>query len=164
MTSFTERYPNFTISEFSEDPERFADRRILISLQYARHTLGVEIYPSPSPGALARFDDASKGSQHYCNPEKGIYANAIDFFVAGNPVSAFFGLTASYAFRRIGVYFDTTFAGQPWVMFHGDNNYVSDTRLWYRDKGKYAYPKYGTEGYAGFLALLQSRVTDFNQK
>jgi hypothetical protein len=159
------KYPDFSPEEFPEDPNAYASEYLLATLQSARSALKVPIYPSPAPGALARFDRTT--SMHFCDPDKYEYSKAVDFFVAGNPVDAFYKLVMSRTFYRIGVYFDTRYRGQNWVMFHGDNGYSNLTRLWFRDKGKYYYPRY-TPGKGGdyllFLNLLQSRVYDNNKK
>lgn len=161
-------YPNFSVNEFSEDPDKYASPRILDALQCARTELGVSIYPSPAPGALARFDDRSYRSMHYCNLYKGIQAKAVDFFVEGNPVDVFHKLVMSHAFRRIGVYFDTHFAGKSWVMFHGDLDYTNPTKLWYRDTaGHYHFPVWenGRGGdWLTFLTCLEQQVYVFNKK
>ena len=56
--------PNFSESEFSEDTKH-ADPILLTNTQKYRNIIGVPFNLSPVPGALARFDDESKTSEHY---------------------------------------------------------------------------------------------------
>lgn len=150
-----ENVPNFSSGEFSEDPDIYAYKHLIYSLQLARSELKVPVYPSPAPGALARTDERARRSMHYCNPEEGLFSRAVDFFVEGNPVKALFVLLGGGHFTRLGMYFDTFYDGKPWVMFHGDKypDYSQHGFIWYRDEnGVYHYPH--KTGFGNFAAYL----------
>lgn len=133
--------PDFSVKEFSEDPDKYADPEVIYNLQRARLLLNVKIFPSPVSGALARINTGSKTSQHYTDSQGTIKSKAIDFFCEGNCAVNTMLLLNSRIFKRFGVYFDTKYDGKKWVMFHGDNKIKSDPLFWYRDGcGVYHYP------------------------
>mgnify|MGYP006442137921 CR=1 FL=1 len=45
---------NFSPGEFSEDPDKYAEPRLIYNLQKTRSLLNRPIFPSPVDGALAR--------------------------------------------------------------------------------------------------------------
>ncbi len=124
---------NFTKDEFSEDI-KYAHTDLLQNLDLLRDFVGCAIFPSPVQGALARFDQKSKDSQHYA---KNRLSTAIDVFVNTDPFEAYCKILYSKLFRRVGVYFDTKYRNKPWVMFHLDLK--DQDLLWYRDEFGYCY-------------------------
>lgn len=123
----------FKPKEFSEDI-KYADSKLLKNLDRLREYLGTPVYPSPVPGALARFDLGAKRSQHYAVKR---LSTAIDFFVKGDPFEVYIKILKSGLFPRIGVYFDTFYKNRKHVMFHCDLK--DQNLLWLRDKHGYTY-------------------------
>jgi hypothetical protein len=158
--------PNFSPNEFSEDQNIYANADLIYSLQATRNDLNVPIYPSPAPGALARTTPRAATSMHYADPAKGILSRAVDFFVEGNPVRAFFTLLGGAHFVRIGIYFDKHFDGQQWVMFHADRSSQVNKQgmIWYTtETGEYRYP--ARTGYGEFTEYLyRYRREDYNKR
>ncbi len=120
---------NFKEREFPESSVH-AEPKLLYKLDDFRDYLNHPIYPSPVPGALARFDTVT--SQHSAVDRK---SSAIDFFCACDPFEVFIKLLESKLFKRIGIYFDTFFMGEPHVMFHVDLKHQD--LMWFRDGGYY---------------------------
>ena len=142
--------PDFKPSEFSENPDKFADPRLIYNLQDYRNLLGKKVYPSPVPGALARSD---KVSQHYYNLEADIKSRAGDVFVEGCTAEAWQIAVTSQLWGGVGLYLNTLFKNQKWLMLHldlralGKNHSKKTVLLWIRDKkGQYRYPQYEKGG------------------
>jgi len=125
---------HFHPAEFSEDIEH-ADPKLLKKLDKLRDFLAVKIFPSPAPGALARFDLKSHRSQHFASKTRK--SKAVDIFTAGDPFSTYLKILHSQLFRRIGVYFDTKLRGCKEIMFHLDLK--PQDLMWFRSEGKYMY-------------------------
>ena len=123
----------FKPSEFPESISH-ADPELLTKLDQLRDYVGFPIYPSPVPGALARFDIGKKASQHYAVDRK---STAVDIFCHGEPFESFVKICKSGLFKRIGIYFDTWFRGRKWVMFHID--LLDKDLTWFRNDGEYTY-------------------------
>ena len=123
----------FKPSEFPESIEH-ADPELLGRLDLLRGYAGFPIYPSPIPGALARFDIGKQTSQHYAVDRK---STAVDIFCGADPFEAFVKICRSGIFPRIGIYFDTWFRHRKWVMFHID--LLDEDLLWFRNGGQYTY-------------------------
>ena len=123
----------FKPSEFSEDIKH-ADPELLNDMDKLRAFARVKIYPSPVPGALARFDIGTSDSRHYAVNRK---SDALDFFTSGDPFEVFTKIIQSGLFKRVGVYFDTYFKGRKEVMFHVDEK--DQHLLWSRVDKKYLY-------------------------
>ena len=121
----------FKPNEFSEDI-KYAAPSLLFSLNFLRGFIQAPIFPSPAPGALARFNGSSK-SQHYVGDEDHPIrlSTAIDVFIDLPPFEAFVKIIKSKAFNRIGVYTDVSFHGKHHVMFHIDLK--PRELMWYRD-------------------------------
>jgi hypothetical protein len=124
---------NFKPSEFSE-PIKHASPELLDKLDQLRDFINRPIYPSPLPGALARFDDGQKTSQHYAVGRK---STATDVFIDCEPFEALIKICRSNLFPRIGIYFDTFFRHRKWVMFHFD--LFEKDLMWFRNDGGYTY-------------------------
>lgn len=141
----------FSPGEFPEDPNQFAEPKLIYSLDEARMMHDRRIYPSPVKGALARFDPLGKKSQHYVDLERGRLSKAVDFFPTGMAISMYHVLMAGGKFQGIGIYLDSTGPdGEPWVMFHADIREVGFRQhvplLWFaekdeKDEWKYRYPQ-----------------------
>jgi hypothetical protein len=122
----------FKKDEFPEDI-KYANPELLTKLDMLREFINKPIYPSPAPGALARFS-GSTTSRHYAVNR---LSDACDIFIDCNTFDAFLLILQSKLFNRVGVYFDTYFHNKPHTMFHVD---LKDQQLiWYRDAGKYFY-------------------------
>ena len=103
--------------EFSEDPDKYAEPKLIYSLGKLRRLLGVSVYPSPVHGALARVS-GSKTTQHYAVDR---LSTACDVFIKGIPFEIFTKIMHSKLFTGIGIYLDTNGVdGLPWIMFHLD--------------------------------------------
>ena len=124
----------FNKDEFPEDPEEFADPVLIFSLDRLRGLIGNKIYPSPVKGALARFDERSKKSQHYAVDRK---STAIDIFPEGDPYINLLLILQSKLFNGVGVYFDTYYFGRFRTMFHLDLR--ENPLLWTRTGHTYRY-------------------------
>ena len=107
---------HFTQKEFPE-PLEHADPILIKNLDKLRDKMRSEIYPSPVPGALARFDFGASDSEHYAVNR---LSTAIDFFCNADPFEAWVKIIKSKLFTRVGVYFDTFYKNRKWVMFHCD--------------------------------------------
>lgn len=126
----------FKKHHFSEDPDIYAEPQLIMNLDNYRKQLGNRVYPSPVEGALARFEDTAKGSEHYAISRK---STAIDIFPKGSILKAWTVAVASGLWTGIGVYFDTKYRGKPWCMLHLDNR--EKRLIWYRlNKKDYYYP------------------------
>lgn len=114
---------NFSLSEFPEDPIRFADIVTIRSLDVFRAMLNQKIYPSPMKGALARFTGRETSQHRVIAKESKIIkrSTAIDVFCEGDAFENMQIAMKSRLFNGIGIYLDTFYAGQPWVMMHLDN-------------------------------------------
>lgn len=137
------KIPNFKRSEFREDPNKYAKPQLVYKLQDLRNYLGNRIHPSPVEGSLARFS-GSEDSRHYAVGRK---SDAIDIFVEGYPLHNWVLLLESRLFTGLGLYLDTEYNDNDWVMFHGDlrvpDNY--EVFIWVRYAGEYYYPQYYDE-------------------
>jgi len=140
---------HFTPEEFSEDPDRFADPKLIIKLNIFRGLLGIPVYPSPVPGALARFDGDPE-SRHYA---VGRQSDAVDVFCNCGIFRAWTAALHSGLWGGIGVYFDTKFRGGEWPMLHLDCR--SKHVLWYREEHRYFIP--ANTGSWAFLGQLLAR-------
>ena len=118
----------FKPSEFTDGFEH-ADPVMLQGLDHFRELLNAPIYISPAAGALARFDDASSGSGHYAVGRK---SDAIDVFCEAPPARVYQLATTCGIWGGVGVYFDTTYAGSAWTMFHLDQRPGSGLVYWCR--------------------------------
>lgn len=120
----------------SEFPEKLslADPVLIENLIRLREYLNRPMFPSPVPGALARTDDGASESEHYA---VGRLSRAVDFFCDMDPFEAYVKIVQSGLFPRIGIYFDTWFKHQKWVMFHVDLK--PKPLLWFRNDKKYFY-------------------------
>ncbi len=131
---------NYTLSEFSENPIKYAHSQLILNLDGLRDFIECVIFPSPVPGALARFDSEAKDSQHYA---KFRLSTAIDIFIDCDPFRAWNKILYSKLFNRAGIYFDTYYKNKKWVMFHVDLK--DQDLLWFRDKNDPELQS--TEGY-----------------
>lgn len=151
-------------SEFSEDPNKYAEPELLYSLGSLRKRAGVKMFPSPVSGALARFT-GSKTSQHFVNrkelPTKR--STGSDIFMEGIPFVNYQTILRSYKFNGIGIYLDTIGGDSlPWIMFHvdirpyGSNPYNRiEPLIWIAEKifdtaknkwvTKYRYPQFDSK-------------------
>jgi len=140
----------FKASEFPEDPERFADIFFLRELNAFAVDLGSRVFPSPVPGAFARFD-GSVTSRHYAVGRK---TDACDVF-CNCSISKAWTMAVKH-FPGVGVYFDTHYRGGPWPMLHVDTR--PEALLWYREDGTYHYQ--GEPGFYDHLfELLAEPIT-----
>lgn len=132
-----EVYYYFDIKEFSENPELYAHSDLLTSLVAFRKLLAAQIYPSPVPGALARFDN-EHGSLHNVYNAKNVgVSKAIDVFCNTSIFRAWTIALESKCFNGIGAYFDTKYKDEEWPMLHLDKR--DNPLIWFRDEGKYYY-------------------------
>jgi len=128
--------------EFSEDPDKLAEPRLIYSLGDLRRLLGAKMRPSPVPGGLAR-NYGSKKSQHYVVDR---FSTASDQFIEGVPFDIYSKILYSNLFTGIGIYLDTTGPdGKPWIMFHLDIRKRNFPFIWIVQKidgvNKYRYPQ-----------------------
>lgn len=140
------RVPNFHPDEFPEDPDRYADPKLIYTLQAYRTRINQAVYPSPVKGALARFG-INTTSQHSAVDRK---SRAVDVFAEGVPVSNFACLITVPEIMGIGIYLDTNGPdAAPWIMFHMDIRGVGFTAdvplVWIckkvQGRNKYYYPQ-----------------------
>lgn len=135
---------HFKPKEFSEDPDLYADPKLIYILDDFRQYLDERMYPSTHPGALARFDDKSKASQHYAKNRK---SKAIDGFLEGQPLYNFYAALSFGRFKGIGIYIDTHFSDldASWAMFHLDirtTGFGPYPLIWMRSGPyRYLYPQ-----------------------
>lgn len=122
----------FTEKEFSEDPNVYAEPFLIYSLDKFRELLKAPIYPSPVPGALARFDKGAEYSRHFAVERK---STAIDIFCKIPIFQAWSIAIQSNLWGGIGVYFDTYYCNKPWCMLHLDQRKTDS--LWFRSNKKY---------------------------
>lgn len=118
---------HFSLDEFPENPLKYADPKLIISLDRLRELINLPIHPSPVKNALARFD-GSKTSRHYA---VGRLSDAIDVFIIGNKLEIFLKIIQSNLFTGIGLYFDTHYRGNSQMMVHLDLR--EKPLMWYRD-------------------------------
>ena len=134
--------PNFTHKEIPPYKAMYMDRRILSRTQAYRDILGCPFSISLNDGALIRFLDGRKTSEHHViinpqslRPEK--LSRAIDGFPDCNIFKAW--TLALGLFTGVGVYFDTKNNHRiPQPMLHLDLR--SQPLIWYREDGEYFYP------------------------
>lgn len=162
------KIPNFKPEHFPENPDLYSDPKIMYALQSIRSKSRQLIFPSPAPGALARFD-GNEATQHYVgnalNPTRK--STAIDFFMEGIPIQNLCTVMTITEIKGIGVYLDTFGPdGKLWVMFHIDvreNGFTDDLALlWICEKvwkpsdkkmiNTYRYPQTTLE----YWSLLQN--------
>jgi hypothetical protein len=109
----------FKKTEFPENPDKFAEPKLIERLDEFRDMLGRRVYPSPVKGSLARYKEGSTTSRHYADDTKK--SRAIDFFPEGVPVDVLMVLLYCGLFNGIGIYLNGKgFDGKPWVRFHVD--------------------------------------------
>jgi len=144
----------FSPSEFSEDISH-ASPALLESLDELRGLYGDKIYPSPVPGALARFEVADQDSQHYAG--EGHKSKAVDWFPGGSVQKAWLMAVSCGKFGGIGVYFDTHYEGRKWPMLHTDLRDRTPALLWYRMNGRYYYFQYNDEHMQKFFGLMEKQ-------
>jgi hypothetical protein len=126
--------PNFKSREFSEDPDEHAHPYLLEAVQKYRTLLGHPFIPSPTPGALARFEPDDMKSMHYALAKM---SKALDGFPDCDIFEAFLIAVRSGLFGGVGVYLDTQLKGSYKPMLHLD---LRETPLmWYRAGGVYKY-------------------------
>lgn len=142
------KIPDFSLDNFPEDPDEYAEPQLLYNLQTQRNIFGKPIIPSPVGGALARTAADQIKSQHYADPKKKIKSKAVDVFPEGDPLKNLILALSSQLWGGLGVYFDTEYGGKTWVMFHfdirdlGEEHKKKMTLLWFRIEGAYFYPQY----------------------
>jgi len=149
---------------WSEDPDRYANPQIILAVDYFRHILGAPVFPSPVPGALARFD-GSETSRHWVGDaeEPSRQSDALDIFCGIDIRTAYLTALTMRDFGAIGVYFDTHYRHQPHCLLHLDlrhleaSNPNQPTVIWYREDGEYHYPSKNRAASKRMLELLASR-------
>lgn len=131
--------------EFSENPNRYAKSQLIYAIDQIRDWYGHRVFPSPHPGALARFD-GSPESRHYA---VGRLSDANDLFPDGDPREFFLLTLSSDLFGGIGIYWDTYYEGEHKYMFHLDKRPLGvghnrkTALIWIHDKQNgYRYPQY----------------------
>lgn len=145
----------FAPDEFPEDPNRYARPKLIYRLDSYRLLLGEYVYPSPTAGGLARFDNASKGSRHYAWGKQ--LSDAVDVFPEGDPGRALLIALTCQLFGGVGLYLDTEHDGHNWPMIHldlrslGRNHADKTALLWVRRNGQYTYPQYEGENCSNIL-------------
>jgi len=121
------------------------DSNLLTMLDDLRDQWGKPIHISPVEGAIGRVDDSS--SQHNIIYNLGV-SRAVDMFPEGEsggsmtPAEAeeFAALARNLGFTGIGLYRDTFYNGQPWIMVHLDtriNVNQGEAATWSRIGGEY---------------------------
>ena len=140
---FTKQIRHFKPSEFSEWIG-YGHPKLFCSLDEFRRILGCRIFPSPAPGALARFDWSDRKSQHFCDYQGPRLSKAVDVFPDCQIEHAFIMAMCSQLFGGVGVYFDTFYNGKKWPMLHLDIRDIEDvTLIWFRHQhNDYRYPQY----------------------
>lgn len=107
--------------EFSEDPNKYAEENLIYYLGRLRKKIKRKMRPSPVSGALARFDEKSSTSMHFCSLSHSRKSKASDMFIEGVPFVIFSTILDLRLFNGIGIYLDTKGPdGLPWIMFHLD--------------------------------------------
>lgn len=147
---------NFSPNEFPENPELYAEPELIYTLQDLRDLYSKRIYPSPAPGALARFD-GSEESQHFVGPDGKLRkSTGVDVFVEGCPFEFYSSILKIQNIKGIGIYLDTKWIdGNPRVMFHidirrkGYNNAMPLIWIAKKENGirKYFYPQIDNSKY-----------------
>ncbi len=123
--------------DFSEDPNKYAEPQLIYDLDHYRNLLGVPVFVSPVPGALARFD-GSVNSRHFARDRK---SDAIDIFPSGDMRRAWLIATTCGLFGGVGLYPYTKYRAKKWPMLHVDKRKVENTVIWVRkENGDYIYP------------------------
>ena len=137
-------YFNTHEDKFSENPDDYAEPKLIYNLDSFRKIVGRPISPSPVTGALARFDLDSINSRHYAVDRE---SDAIDVFVSAEPATTFIHAISCRLWGGIGIYFDTKFRGKQHIMYHLDCRPLKNGLpvIWYRLNGKYFYPKTADE-------------------
>lgn len=140
----------FKKSEFSEDPDKYADPDLIHILDRFRFLLGERIFPSPVEGAFVRFNGSRK-SQHYVGPKDNPVrkTTAIDIFPEGMPIEIYSYLLTFFDIKGLGIYLDTKGVdGLPWIMFHIDireKGFKAFPLIWFCKKengiNRYYYPQ-----------------------
>lgn len=157
------RVLNFTPGEFSEDPDRWAEPELIYRLQKFRDIMGVAIFPSPDPGALARIDSEDTRSLHFASEIQGVKSRAVDVFVKAPPRRVFIEALASQLWGGIGINFNRTYSRKTWTLFHLDirplgHYHAHPTALvWFSERrgGGYKYPQYSDRQMRELLILLE---------
>ena len=72
-----DKIDHFEPSEF-QGKLHLLDHRVPYVIDKLRKRIGGRLVPSPVGGAIAREGKKHKSSQHYANPQQGIYSTAID--------------------------------------------------------------------------------------
>lgn len=141
---FEKHIKNFKTTEFSESPIH-AKKSLIYAMDNTRDQIQNRIFPSPVPGALARFSKDDKDSQHFAGDANP--SCALDWFSEGVPMRNFLAILGSGMFTAIGIYFDVNGPdGLPWIMFHTDQRkwHLRFPLIWfYKEfdgKGVYVYP------------------------
>lgn len=138
---------DFHPHEFRPNELHRLDPEVVYRLQRLRHIIGRRIYPSPAEGAIARFDDGAKYSQHYA---VGRMSTAIDVFCEGDPLDNFIAAVGSRLFNGIGIYPYTVFRNRNWVMLHLDTR-LGGPVYWARD----SLMQYHNSGERMFWSVLR---------
>jgi hypothetical protein len=145
----------FIPSEFSEDPEKYADPELIYALDSFAIALGSPVHPSPAPGALARFD-GSVTSRHYAINRR---SDGSDVFCSCPIFKAWSTALQAGEFNGIGVYFDTHYRGDSWPMLHLDMRPPGKRIVWFRDEeGRYHYPKTDPDFWQNLVDRLAVQV------
>lgn len=139
------KYFDPKIDKFPEDPDVYADPKIIYAVDDYRGITGKPVHPSPVPGALARLD-GSKTGRHYAVNRK---SDAIDVFPEGDIRTNWMLAVTSGLFGGVGLYPFTKYRGRDWPMLHldcrpfkGEGGKDDFTLLWLRDQhGQYWYPQ-----------------------
>ena len=152
---FKEQLLYFAPAEFPEWIG-YGHPKLFYSLDEYRALLGCRIYPSPAPGALARFDWNDRKSQHYAEKEGLALSKAVDVFPDCSIQIAFLQALTSQLWGGVGVYFDTEYNGESWPMLHLDiRNPGAFTAIWFRiNKHDYRSPQFNKRDRALFFNLL----------
>ena len=129
---------NPNIDNFSEDPDLHAEPQLIYDLDHYRNLLGVPVYVSPVPGALARFK-GSTTSRHFALQRK---SDAIDIFPSGDIRRAWMIAVSCGLWGGVGLYPYTNFKGRNWPMLHLDKRPADNgVMMWIRkENDDYVYP------------------------
>ena len=121
------------------------DDELLVKLDDLRARWGYPIHVSPVGGAVGRAD--ASDSQHNIIHNLG-HVRAVDVFPEGasgagmnlQEASAFIELVSEVGFSGYGIYLDTVYQGQPWIMAHLDvraDRSADNPATWSRIAGQY---------------------------
>lgn len=152
------KYFDPTKDKFSEDPDTYAEPKLIYALDLFRGITGLPIHPSPVSGALARLN-GSQTSRHFVVGRK---SDAIDIFCEGNIRTIWMLAITSGLFGGIGLYPFTNFKGRRFPMLHidlrpfkRDGGKDDFTLLWLRDnEGEYYYPQRTKDDESLFYEIL----------